>query len=72
MLSYCLRCRKNTKKISKVTKRKNGRIMVLSKCAVCDSKKSKFYKEREASGLSNSSGIKTPLSKISLLGPLLS
>ena len=51
MLSYCLRCRKNTKKISKVTKRKNGRIMVLSKCAVCDSKKSKFYKEREASGL---------------------
>ena len=46
--------------------------MVLSKCAVCDSKKSKFYKEREASGLSNSSGIKTPLSKISLLGPLLS
>ena len=46
--------------------------MVLSKCAVCDSKKSKFTKEQEASGLSNSSGIKTPLSKISLPGPLLS
>ena len=73
MLSYCLRCRKNTKKKkSKVTKRKNGRIMVLSKCAVCDSKKSKFTKEQEASGLSNSSGIKTPLSKISLPGHLLS
>ena len=46
--------------------------MVLSKCAVCDSKKSKFTKEQEASGLSNSSGIKTPLSKISLPGHLLS
>ena len=46
--------------------------IVLSKCAVCDSKKSKFTKEQEASGLSNSSGIKTPLSKISLPGHLLS
>ena len=45
--------------------------MLLSKCAVCDSKKSKFIKEQEASGLLNSLGIKTPLSKIPLVGPLL-
>ena len=45
--------------------------MLLSKCAVCDSKKSKFIKEQEASGLLSSLGIKTPLSKISLVGPLL-
>ena len=37
--------------------------MLLSKCAVCNSKKSKFIKEQEAIGLSSSSGIKTSLSK---------
>ena len=42
--------------------------MFLSKCAVCDSKKSKFIKEQEASGLLSSLGIKTPLSKIPLVG----
>ena len=45
--------------------------MPLSKCAVCESKKSKFIKEQEASGLLSSLGIKTPLSKIHLLGSLL-
>ena len=45
--------------------------MLLSKCAVCDSKRSKFIKEQEASGLLSSLGIKTPLSKIPLVGPLL-
>ena len=33
--------------------------MLLSKGAVCDSKKLKFIKEQEASGLSNGLGIKT-------------
>ena len=52
MLSNCLKCRKNTEsKSPKVVKTKNERIMVLSKCEVCDSKKSKFIKEQEASGL---------------------
>ena len=37
----------------------------------CDSKKSNFIKEQEASGLLSSLGIKTPLNKIPLLGPLL-
>ena len=50
---------------------KNGRITLLSKCKVCDSKNSKFIKEQEASELSNSLGIKTPLNKISLLRPIL-
>ena len=40
MLSYCLKCRKNAKsKNSEVVRTKNGRIMLLSKCAVCNSKK---------------------------------
>ena len=45
--------------------------MLLSKCKVCYSKKSKFIKEQEASRLLSSLGIKTPLNKITLVGPLL-
>ena len=52
---------------TKSYKTKNGRIMLLSKCIVCDSIKSKFIKEQEASGLLSSLGIKTPLSKFFLL-----
>ena len=37
------------------------KIMLLSKCAVCNSKKSKFIKEQTAKGLlSNLTGIKIP------------
>ena len=73
MLVYCLKCRKkNTEsKNPKVVRTKNGRIMLLSKCEVCNSKKTKFIKQQEASGLLSSLGIKTPLSNIPLLGPLL-
>ena len=45
--------------------------MLSSKCAVCDNKKSNFIKYQEANGLLSSLGIKVPLSKISLVGPLL-
>ena len=70
MLSYCLKYRKNTEsKNPKVARTKNGRIMLLSKYAVCDSKKSKFIKQQEASGLLSSVGIKAPLTKILLVGP---
>ena len=72
MLSHCLKCRKNTEsKNPKIARTKNGRIMLLSKCAGCDSKTSKFIKQEEASGLLSSLGIKAPLNKIPLLGPLL-
>ena len=72
MLSYCLKCRKNAQsKNPEVIKTKNGRIMLLSKCLVCFSKKSKFLKKQEASGLLSSLGIKTPLSRIPFVGALL-
>ena len=72
MLSYCLKCRKNTEsKNPKIARTKNVRIMFLLKCAVCDSKKSKFIKKLEASGLLSSLGIKTPLGKTPLVCPLL-
>ena len=68
MLSYCLKCRKNTEsKNPKVARTKNGRMMVLAKCTVSDSKKSKFVKQQEASGLLSSLGIKTLFSKIHLV-----
>ena len=64
MSSYRFKCRKNTEsKNLKVLKTKNGRIMLLSKCAVCNSKKSKFIVEQEASRFLSSLSIKTPLSK---------
>ena len=72
MLPFCLKCRKNTEsKNPKVARTKNGRIMLLSKCAVCDGKKLKFIKDQEASRLLSSLGIMTPLSKIPLLCPVL-
>ena len=71
-MSYCLKCRKNTEsKNPKVARTKNERIMLLSKCKVCDTKKSKFIKEQESGRLLSSLGIKTILSKIPLVGPLL-
>ena len=42
--------------------------MLSSKYAVCGNKKSKFIKEKEAKGLLSSLGLKTPLSKVPLLG----
>ena len=72
MLSYCLMCKKNTESINpRVSATSNGRTMILSKCAICDSKKSEFIKNQEARGLLSSLGIRTPLSKISLLGDVL-
>ena len=72
MLSYCLKCRKNTESENpQVVKTKNGRIMLLSKCEVYDNKKLKFIKEQKATGLLSSLGIKTLLNKIPLLGHLL-
>ena len=72
MLWYCLNCRKNTESINpKVLKTTNGKTMILSKCAICDSKKSEFIKEQQAKVLLSNLGIRTPLNKIKLLGDIL-
>ena len=72
MKSYCLKCRKNPENINpRVSKRSNGRIMVLWKRAVCGSKKSRFVKNQEAKGLSSNLGVRTPLSKVPILGDIL-
>ena len=52
MLCYCLKSRKKTvSENSKVIKTKNRKIILLLKCSVCNSKKSKFFKEQEIKGL---------------------
>ena len=72
MLSYCFKCRRNTKSINpKVSKTTNGKAIILSTCAICGSKKSKFVKEQEAKGLLNNLGLRTPLNKIPVLGDIL-
>ena len=45
--------------------------MMLSKCTICGSKRSKFIKEQQVKGLLINLGIKTPLNKIPLLGDIL-
>ena len=43
MSCYCLRCRKNTESINpRVSKTNNGKT-IISKCAICGSKKIKIY-----------------------------
>ena len=72
MKSYCLKCRKDTENInSKFSKTSNGRTMLLSKCVICGSKKSRFIKNQEAKGLLSNLGVRTPLSKVLLLGDIL-
>ena len=72
MESYCLKCKKHTKNIDpQVSSTSNGKLMILSKCAICGGRKSKFIEKQDAKGILSSLGIKTPLSKISLLGDVL-
>ena len=72
MESYCLKCRKNTENIDpKVSASSNGRVMILSKCAICGSKKSRFIKNQEAKGLLSKLGLRTPLRKVIILVDIL-
>ena len=65
-------CRKDTENINpKVSKTSNNRIMIWSKCAICNSKKPRFIKNQEAEGLLSNLGIRTPLSKLPVMGDIL-
>ena len=72
MNSYCLKCKKDPENINaRVSNTSNGKTMLLSKCTKCGSKKSRFIKNQEAKGLLSNLGIRTPLSKVLLLGDIL-
>ena len=64
MNTYCLSCKKDTKsnKDSKVIKTENNRKMMLSRCSICNNKKSTFLSE--GSGLFDSLGLNTPQNRM--------
>ena len=72
MNTYCLSCKKDTKKIDpKVMKTKNNRKMMLSRCSICNNKKSKFTAEpssseriSEGSGWLDSLGLNKPQNRM--------
>ena len=69
---YCLKCRNYTKNINaQVSITSNGKIMIISKCEICNSRKSKLIEKQEVKSLLSKLGIKTPLNKIPLLGDIL-
>ena len=72
MESYSLKCKKYTKNINpQVSGTSNGNIMILLKCAICNSNKSRFIKKQDEKGLLSKLGIKRPLGKIPILGDIL-
>ena len=59
MNTYCLVCKTCTGNINpEVIKTKNNRKMMLSRCSICNNKKSKFI--LQGSGLLDSLGLNTP------------
>ena len=72
MKSYSLKYEKHTKNIDpQVSSTSNGKMMIISKCAICGNRKSKFIKKQDGKGLLSNLGIKTPLSKMPVLGDIL-
>ena len=72
MKSYCLKYRKDTENIDpKVSTTSNDNVMILSKCAICGSKNSRFIKNQETKRLLSNLGLRTPLGKVSILSDIL-
>ena len=72
MKSHCFKCKKDTENRNpKVSNTSNCKLMLLSKCAKYESKKSKFIKNQETKQLLSNLGIRTPLRKVPLLGDIL-
>ena len=72
MNTSCLSCKKDTRNIDpKVIKPKNSRKMMLSRCSICNNKKSTFTAEpssseriSQGSGLFDSLGLNTPQNRM--------
>ena len=69
MKSYCLKYTENIN--PRVSKTSNDRTMLLSKCVICGSEKSRFIKNQEAKELLSNLSIKTPLNKVPTLRDIL-
>ena len=67
MESYCLKCKTNTENIDQeISSTSNGKAMILSKCAICGRKKSRFIKNQETKGLLSKLGIRTTLCQVTI------
>ena len=63
MNTYCLVCKKYTGNINpKVIKTKNNRKMMLSRCSICNNKKSTFISQ--GFGLLDILGLNTPQNRM--------
>ena len=62
-ITYCLSCKKDMRNINpKIIKTKNNKRVKLSKCSICNNKKSTFISQ--GSGLFDSLGLQTPQNRI--------
>ena len=66
-----MKCRNDSENIGpRFSNTSNGRKTILSKYAICGCKKSRFIKDQETTGLLSNLGVKTPLSKVPILGDI--
>ena len=62
-ITYCLSYKKDTKNIDpKVIKTKNNKRVIISRCSICNNKKSPFISQ--GSGLLDSLGLHTPQNRM--------
>ena len=62
-IAYCLSCKKYTRHIDpKVTKTKNNKQVIISRCSICNNKKSTFI--LQGSSLLDSLGLNTPQNRM--------
>ena len=61
--TYCLSCKNDTRNIdAKVVKTKSNKQVIISKCSICNNKKSTFISQ--GSGLFDSLGLNTPQNRM--------
>ena len=72
METYSITRKNDTANInSSVRRTKQNKLMVLASCTICGKKKTRFTKNREASGLLSKLKIRTPLSNTPLVVDVL-
>ena len=71
MRLYCLKCRKDTENTNpRVSNTNSGRKTIYQNVQYVVVKKSRFIKDQEAKGLLSNLGVRTPLSKVPILGDI--
>ena len=62
-ITYCLSCKKDARNIDpKVVKTKNNKLVIISKCSICNNKKSIFISQ--GSGMLDNLGLNTPQNRM--------